>query len=271
MSKTVLITGASKGFGKETAKWFANNGWNVAATMRSPEKETELQNLPNTKVYQLDVTKDSSDAVSQIIQDFGQIDVVVNNAGYGAAGPMEQSSIEQIHKQFDVNVYGVARVMQSVLPHFRERKQGQFINISSVLGFLTMPNFSVYNASKHALEGLTETMRYELEPFGIKLNLIQPGGYATNFFESMTQGDRGINVPEYKEMEQKLGTYFQSSLESGGFGHPSEVAEAIWNAANEQNWPFRYVVGEGGQQMAEMRKNVDIETYIQNVSSTMLG
>ncbi|MEN9444063.1 MAG: hypothetical protein RIS47_953, partial [Bacteroidota bacterium] len=161
MRKTILITGASSGIGRACAIYFQQQGWQVAATMRQPEKETELTRLANVKLYQLDVqdTMSINTAIAQAIKDFGIINVVLNNAGYGARGAFEASTREQFVRQFDVNVFGIMSVTQALLPHFRENKTGIIINISSILGRTSFPFYSLYHASKWAVEGFTEGLR----------------------------------------------------------------------------------------------------------------
>lgn len=183
--KTILITGSSSGIGRATALYFATKGWNVAATMRSPQREFELAKLPNVKVYPLDVTRPETikEAVAAAISDFGGIDVVVNNAGYGGVGIFEAASQEQIERQFGTNVFGVMNVIREILPHFRERKGGTIINVTSVGGIITFPIYSVYHATKWAVEGFAESLQYELKPFNIKVKNIEPGAIKTDFYD----------------------------------------------------------------------------------------
>src|ERR1700749_5199440 len=183
MKKTVLITGASSGFGKAAVKLFHTNDWNVIATMRSPEKETELSKLSNVLISKLDVTDKQSiqNAVNEGIEKFGRIDVLVNNAGYGAMGALEASTEEQVKQQFDVNLFGLIEVTKAVLPGMRQQRSGVIINVSSVGGRITFPFASLYHATKFAVEGLTESLQYELNPLGIRLKIVEPGGYRTNF------------------------------------------------------------------------------------------
>ncbi len=145
--KTIVITGASSGIGKATARYFAEQGWQVAATMRKPENETELNQIENVSVYQLDVTDNDSiaNAAQQIISDFGSVDVVLNNAGYGLIGPFEAASNEQIRQQFDTNVFGLMEVTRAFLPHFRANQAGLFLNVSSIGGRITYPLNSLYH------------------------------------------------------------------------------------------------------------------------------
>lgn len=146
-SNTVLITGASSGIGRATAIYFQQKGWNVVATMRNPSREQELNQLPNLKCLPLDVLDESTirDALVEAIQLFGGLDVVVNNAGYGAIGPFEAASPEQVKKQFDTNVFGIMNVMREILPYFREKRSGLFINVASVGGQIAWPLYSLYH------------------------------------------------------------------------------------------------------------------------------
>ncbi|HTJ92880.1 MAG TPA: SDR family NAD(P)-dependent oxidoreductase, partial [Pararobbsia sp.] len=177
MTKSIFITGTSSGLGRYTALHFARQGWNVAATMRKPEQETELSKHERIRLFKLDVTDaaQARAATEAAIDAFGQIDVVVNNAGAGSYGPLEFAREHTIDWQFAVNVRGPINVIRAFLPHFRERKGGRFINISSFMGVTTaVPTGSLYNMSKFALEGLIEGLYYELKPFNIDLHLVEP-------------------------------------------------------------------------------------------------
>jgi NADP-dependent 3-hydroxy acid dehydrogenase YdfG len=169
MSKTVLITGCSSGFGRATAQVFSNNGWNVVATMRDVRGADDLANDHNMLVARLDVQDRSSiaEAVERAIECFGRIDALVNNAGFGLHGIFETSSPEKIQEQFDVNLFGVMNVTRALLPHFRANRGGTIVNISSGAGVFTLPLISLYCASKFALEGFSEALTYELAPLGI--------------------------------------------------------------------------------------------------------
>ena len=186
MTKTIFITGTSSGLGKLTAFHFAKRGWNVAATMRTPEKESELTAYDNIKIFKLDVTdvQQVQVATEQAIAAFGKIDVVVNNAGAGSYGPLEFAEESTIDWQFALNVRGPINVIRGFLPHFRANKGAMFINISSFMGVLTaVPTGSLYNMSKFALEGLTEGLYYELKPLNIELRLIEQGFEGEQFPE----------------------------------------------------------------------------------------
>jgi len=261
MKKTVLITGASSGFGKLTAKKFQSEGWNVVATMRSPQKEIELNNLDNVLVTELDVTKTDTiaNAIKETTDRFGTIDVLVNNAGNGIAGPMEGVSDEKIRQQFDVNLFGIINTMKGVLPLMREKKSGTIVNVASIGGRVAFPYFSIYMASKHAVEGLTDSMQYELDPFGIKLKLVEPGLFKTDFGGKSVQSDTSSpNLKDYNEANQKFyNKYFV--IEGGALddGDPNQVSDAIYDAATDNSERLRYLVGESANQILGARQQMD--------------
>lgn len=238
--QTILITGASSGIGKTTAKYFAERGWSVAATMRTPEKETELKELNNVKLYQLDVTNDDSIAktINSVIKDFGKIDVLLNNAGYGAVGVFEKATREQIQKQFDTNVFGVMNVTRQILPYFRARKGGTIINVSSMGGRLTFPLYSVYHATKWALEGWAESLQFEVRQFGIKIKNIEPGAIKTDF---MTRSMDIFKKEELKDYDRYEEITTQNTEESYKSAPDSlVVAKTIFKAANDSSYKLRY-------------------------------
>ena len=171
MANTILITGASSGIGKSTAKYFQEKGWNVVATMRNPQADTELTELENVLVTRLDVQDSDSiaRAVRLSIETFGKIDVLLNNAGYGAFGVLEATPMEKIRRQFDVNVFGLVETTKAVIPHFRAKRSGTIINVSSIGGKVTFPLGSLYHATKFAVEGLSEAMSYEMAPIGVRM------------------------------------------------------------------------------------------------------
>lgn len=256
MKKTVLITGASSGFGKVAAKLFHTNDWNVVATMRSPEKETELSKLSNIFICKLDVTDKPSiqKAVAAGIEKFGKIDVLVNNAGYGALGALEAATEEQVKQQFDVNLFGLIAVTKAVVPGMRKQRSGTIINVSSVGGRITFPFSSLYHATKFAVEGLTESMQYELNPFGIRLKIVEPGGYKTEFSgRSMTLFSvDGLN--DYQPAFDKFIAMIDHWPMSENIG---EVADAIYEAATDGTEKLRYPVGHDAVQLIETRQQMD--------------
>jgi len=176
MKKTILITGTSSGIGKATAIHFQQKGWNVIATMRTPEKETELNKLENVQLERLDVLDLESidQAIKNGISSFGKIDAIVNNAGYGAYGPLESFPRENIIKQFNTNVIGLMDVTKAIIPHFRVNKDGVIINISSIGGQITFALGSLYHGTKFAVEGISESLHYEMKEIGVKVKIVEP-------------------------------------------------------------------------------------------------
>jgi NAD(P)-dependent dehydrogenase (short-subunit alcohol dehydrogenase family) len=253
-AKTIVITGASSGIGKATARLFLDKGWNVVATMRRPEAETELKDSPRLKLLALDVQEPESAkrAVAEAIKAFGRIDVWLNNAGYGAFGPLEAGAHDQIVRQFEVNVFGLIACVQAVSPHFRERKAGVLINVSSIGGLMVVPAFSVYNATKFAVEGLSEGLWYELGIFGIKVKVIEPGAIKTDF------GGRSADVwdisgaPDYGPFMDKVkaarARYTRSS------SSPELVAEVILKAAIDPSDRMRYLAGPDARRFVPLRR-----------------
>jgi len=211
--KTVFITGCSTGIGRALVKHFQQKGWQVAATLRKPEAEKELHLLPNVRVYGLDVVDDASvrRTVEQVQRDCGGIDMVINNAGYGTFGAFETASEEQVQRQFSTNVFGTMRVIRAVLPHFRAKRSGTVVNVSSVGGFMTFPFYSLYHATKFALEGFSESLRFELKPLGITVKLLQVGGVRTDFNERSLEVFSPEGLDEYKEAHQKCLTAYRAA------------------------------------------------------------
>lgn len=248
MKKTVLITGSSSGIGKAAVKYFAEKGWNVAATMRKPEDEKGLRETPGLKLIRLDVQDEASiaEAVRQTIAAFGKIDVLVNNAGYGLIGVAEFISEADIRRQFDVNVFGVMAVTNAVLPHFRANKSGRIINVSSMGGRVTFPLFSYYHATKFAVEGYSESLNYELNPLGIDVKIIEPGGVKTDFSGRSMDMVKTDN-PDYQRLQGKLVEAF-----ADGSNIPTEaidVAKVIFRAATTTGNRMRYLVGSDARMM----------------------
>lgn len=243
MNKVILITGSSSGIGKETAKYFQSKGWKVIATMRTPEKETELTQLENVFVTELDVLKlDTIEkAVNEGIARFGKIDVLVNNAGYGAYGPLESFSREKILRQFNTNVIGLMDVTKAVLPHFRKNKDGIIINISSMGGKMTFPLGSLYHGTKFAVEGISESLRYEVEQFGGKVKIVEPGAIATDFAGRSFDFNNDENMPEYQSMVQKILTVFPTMVKNAS--PASVVSKVIYEAATDGKSKLRYIAG----------------------------
>jgi NAD(P)-dependent dehydrogenase (short-subunit alcohol dehydrogenase family) len=244
MSKTIFITGASSGFGRETAKLFQQQGWNVVASMRSPENEQELGILANVRVIRLDVQDSVSiqNAVKETMEHFGSIDVLVNNAGYGLMGVFESATPEQIQKQYAVNVFGLMNVTRAVLPQMRRQGSGTIINLSSFGGQVGLPFGSLYNSSKFAVEGFSESLSHEVAAFGISVKVIEPGGVATNFRTGMEMIKN--EVPEYNPLMGSFFGRYASTTAHLPKATADDVAQTIYDAATDEKAQLRYVIGE---------------------------
>lgn len=251
---TILITGASTGIGRACVHEFQQKGWNVAATMRSPEREQELQKLERVRLLALDVTDRASieRAVADTLTAFGQIDVVLNNAGYGLSGPFEAQTPEQIKRQFDTNVFGLMDVCRAVLPHFRQRKSGVLINVSSVGGRLGIPLYSTYHGTKWAVDGFSESLWYELRQLGISVKIIEPGAIKTDFADRSAVVADYSAMPDYKAWADKVLNNMKGRVNAGTA--PEKVAEAIYGAATDGTGRLRYIVGPDAQSALFIRR-----------------
>jgi NADP-dependent 3-hydroxy acid dehydrogenase YdfG len=247
MAKTVLITGASSGIGEATVRQFQGEGWNVAATMRSPQKlaqdSTSITQLDRVICPKLDVSDVDSiqGAVAQTLDAFGQIDVLVNNAGYALLGPFEATDPEQIRQQFDTNVFGLMAVTRAVLPHFRDRNAGTLINVASIGGRMAFPLYSSYHATKWAVEGFSESLQYELEEFNIRVKIIEPGPIKTDFYGRSEAIAQKAGLTAYDGIVQKVTPNLKKA---GQGGSPPEVtAKIIYTAATDGSQKLRYPAG----------------------------
>jgi len=264
--KVAIVTGSSSGIGYETALILARNGFRTFASMRNLEKGKTISDIAAKEelelhTVKLDVTDERSvtDAIKTIKADAGRIDVLVNNAGYGLAGSLEDLSMSEIKAQFETNVFGLIRVTQAVLPTMREQKSGIIVNISSIGGKVAIPLQSPYHSTKFAVEGLSESIAYDLEPFGIKVVIIEPGAIKTNFETGMVVAQNAQNPksPYYNTM-QKLQSSINSHFKNGTT--PAKVAEVILNAITTPNPNLRYTVGEDAAMIAQKRKDLtDLE------------
>ena len=256
MKKTVFITGASSGFGKESVRLFHEKGWNVVATMRSPETERELTGLSGVLVTKLDVTDETTiaSAIKAALGAFGQIDVLVNNAGYGALGALEAASDEEIRRQLEVNFFGLIAVTRAVLPGMRAHRSGVIVNVSSMGGRITFPFSTLYHATKFAVEGLTESLQYELNPIGIRTKIIEPGGYKTEFAGRSLSAFGAGNLTDYQQSWDR----FTAKLGEWSFSENiREVADVIYQAATDGSDQLRYPVGQDAVQLLQLRQQMD--------------
>lgn len=267
ISKKILITGSSSGIGKETAKLFQSKGWNVVATMRNPEKETELSQLENVSVTQLDVLNIETiqNTIKEAISKFGKIDVLLNNAGYGAYGPLEAFSREKIYRQFNTNVLGLLDVTKEILPHFRSNKGGIIINISSIGGKMTFPLGTLYHGTKFAVEGISEALNYEMEAFGGKVKIIEPGMIATDFGGRSFDFNNDETMIEYQKIVGSLMNALP--VMSQNASPASVVANVIFEAATDGTNQLRYTAGEDAKLLISNRKQYDDETFIGGIKS----
>jgi len=272
MNKTIFITGASSGIGQATALYFANEGWNVVATMRSPEKQDILQNTDNVLVLPLDVenTRDIQSIIDKAISKFGTIDVLLNNAGFGQHGLFEATTAEQIQRQFAVNFFGTLEVTRAMLPYFRKQKCGSIITITSGVGRVTVPLVSTYAASKFALEGFFESLSFELASQNIKVKIIEPGNIATNF-EQTTKANFATDesLTDYSEYLQEMDEVFKS-IYSGGGSTTKDVAAAIFKAATDNTSVLRYVIGSDLQPLIDIRNGGTDEAYMNVLRNTFV-
>jgi len=256
MKNTILITGASSGFGRAAVQLFHQQGWNVVATMRSPDKDRALSGLENVLVVRLDVTDPESiqETIAGAVARFGRIDVLVNNAGYGTLGALEAASSEVIRRQVDTNLIGLIQVTQSVLPVMRQQRSGTIINVSSVGGRVTFPFSSLYHATKFAVEGLTESLQYELNPLGIRLKIVEPGGYKTDFVSRSMDYYGAGDISDYQEAFDRFAAKLETWPLSENIG---EVAGAIFAAATDDSEQLRYQTDAHGKQLLEARGQMD--------------
>ena len=262
MSNTILITGSSSGIGKTTARYFQEKGWNVVATMRTPEKDTELSELDNVLVARLDVQDPASiaRAVQLGIETFGKIDVLLNNAGYGAFGVLEATPMEKIRRQFDVNVIGLLETTKAIIPHFRANRSGIIINISSIGGRMTFPLGSLYHGTKFAVEGLSEALSFEMGTIGVKVKLIEPGVIKTDFAGRSFDFSNDQALEEYQSIVGKLSGRMERVAESGSDARV--VAEVIYGAATDCTSQLRYTAGDDAKEILASRKAEDDETFL---------
>jgi short-subunit dehydrogenase len=262
--KVAIVTGSSSGIGFETSLTLARNGFHTYATMRNMrgEKSTLLteaaknENL-QLRAIELDVDNDRSviDAINTIVVERGRIDVLINNAGYALGGALEDSSMDEIKAQFETNFFGAVRATKAVLPVMRRQGAGKIVNITSMGGRIAIPLSSSYHGTKFALEGLSESIRYELEPFGIKVILIEPGAVGSNFWKNIkiAKSSSDSNSPYTQFGNKILKAYKQ--MEQNTIS-PSVVAKTILDAVTSNNPQLRYVVGEDAAKTLEARKNM---------------
>jgi len=272
--KVALVTGSSSGIGYETALLLARNGFDTFATMRNMNKSKEItevskrENLP-LRVMQLDVNNDRSvaDAINNILNEKKSIEVVVNNAGYGLMGSVEDSSLDEIKAQFETNFFGAIRVIKEVIPIMRKQRSGTIVNVSSVAGRIGFPMGSAYVSSKFALEGLSESMSYELKQFGIKIVLIEPGVINTNFAFVTPKKALEANS-SYSQLMNKLEENLFSTIANGT--PPKDVANVILHSITKESPEHRYLVGNDAVELINARKNSTDEEFEKMIVANLL-
>lgn len=266
--KVAVVTGSSTGIGYETSLILSRNGFLTYATMRNLNKSENIksvatkENLP-IQIRQLDVTDEVSvtNAIQAISSEAGRIDVLVNNAGYGLTGAFEDLSIDEIKAQYETNVFGLIRTTQAVLPIMRRQRSGTIVNISSGAGRFGFPSSSAYVSTKFAVEGLSESMSYELEPFGIRVVIVEPGVIRTNFLDGVVvaKKSKDQNSP-YSQMMQKVTTGFDEMMKNAS--SPDVVAKVVLNAIRDKNPSLRYLAGSDVEKwLGGKRKVADEELY----------
>jgi len=267
--RIAVITGSSSGIGFETSLLLAKSGFYTYATVHKLEGEGSRQIIDIAKkeklpleVVQLDVNSDESvtDTINSIVKKHNRIDVIVNNAGYALGGALEETSMDEIRKQFETNFFGAVRVMRAAIPFMRSQRSGKIINITSMGGRISIPLSTFYHGSKFALEGVSESLQYELEPFGIKMILIEPGAVGSNFWKSIkiANGATSPNSP-YTQLADNMSKTFKKMEENAM--HPSEVAKTILDVVTSDDPQLRYVVGNDATKIIEARQNMSDKEF----------
>jgi len=270
MDKIALVTGSSSGIGFETSLALARNGFHTFATMRDLTKDKKIKEIIEKEdlhidILELDVDNEESvnQAIKTILEKKGQIDVLVNNAGYGMWGTVEDVSIDEFKEQFETNFFSIIRLIQKIAPIMRKQGSGNIVNISSVAGRIGFPVSPAYISSKFALEGLSESLRFELMPFGINVIIIEPGVIKTNFFDSMKLSEKSQQDSTYKEITDKVISGVKMMAEMGT--HPKEVADVVIKTLGEEKPLPRYVIGNDAMMFLEAKKmktDIEFENYL---------
>ena len=284
LNKVWFITGSNSGFGRSLTEAVLAKGYKVVATTRHPEEIEDLvKQYPDTvKAVTLDITKSEEikSAIDTALSTFGQIDVLVNNAGFGTLGAVEEISEDKARYQFEVNCFGTLNLTKALLPHFRQRKSGHILNVSSVGGFTSFPGTGIYCATKFAIEGYSEALAKEITPLGIKLTLVEPGAFRTDFAgDSLATPENTID--DYEETAHKFVKMLEetSGEESGD---PDKAAQAMIKVVESDNPPMRLVLGEDAlkatrQKIETFQKELDrwekvtLSTSFEDAKTTSLG
>jgi NAD(P)-dependent dehydrogenase (short-subunit alcohol dehydrogenase family) len=275
--KVAVVTGASTGIGYETSLMLARNGFLTYATMRNLNKSENIKLIATKEkipihIKQLDVTDDASvkDAVQTILSEIGRIDVLVNNAGYVLSGAFEDLTMDEIKAQYETNVFGLIRTTQAVLPTMRNQKSGIIVNISSAGGRFGYPSGSAFVSTKFAVEGLSESMSYELEPFGIKVVVVEPGVIRTNIFNSVVVAKKSQdpNSP-YSQIMQKMATGFEEMLKNTS-SSADLVAKVVLSAVTNENSNLRYLAGKDVETWLDGKRNMSDEEFYKMMKQNLM-
>jgi len=267
MARVAVVTGSSSGIGFEIALILARNGFQTYATMRNLAKSENIKSIASKEklpihIEQLDVIDNNSvtNAIQAIVSKADRIDVLVNNAGYALAGAFEDLAIEEIKAQYETNFFGLIRTTQAVLPIMRKQKSGTIVNISSGAGRFGYPTGSAYVSTKFAVEGLSESMAYELEPLGIKVILVEPGVIKTNIANGMVIAKKSQNSNSpYSQIMQKMSTSFEHMLENAS--SPDLVAKVVLQAVTSENPSLRYLAGKDVEMWVEAKRNMSDDEF----------
>ena len=300
-----LVTGSSTGIGFETSLFLARNGFYTYATMRDTRKSDNIEKIANNenlplKVLSMDVDNNDSvrNAIHKIIDEKKKIDILINNAGYGLFGALEEISIDEAKKQFETNLFGAMRTIKEVLPTMRKQRNGIIINVTSIAGIVGIPAECIYVSTKFALEGLSESISYELQPYGIKVIIIEPGVINTNFVPNikfsnktddkslqtlMKQEEKSEINYSNTDIKKKNSPYYSNTIDTflshyfsamNNAPSPKEVAtvilEAIKNASNSSEYLFRHTVGEDAKTFAQAKKNMSDSQLHEFISNKLL-
>ncbi|MGJ7458922.1 SDR family oxidoreductase [Halomonas sp. RA08-2] len=273
MNKTVLITGATSGMGKATALLLAQHGYSVYAGVRNSSQEL-MEEAEKLGVQLNAVTLDVQDttsiqaAVQHVMDKEGKIDALVNNAGFGLLATLEEGTDEEIFKQFDVNVFGLIKMTREVLPHMREARSGVIINISSFLGKMGLPLLSHYNASKYAVEGITDSLRFEVAPFGIRVHSILAGLFGTNFVKKglVANSKTTADSSPYRGLVSHFVPIVAKAINEGP--DPLPIAQAVKHVIEDGDSDIAIEVGKEAEQFVPMRKRMDDKTFEEKVKET---
>jgi short-subunit dehydrogenase len=272
--KTVLVTGCSSGIGYATCLMFARNNFATYGSARDLSKAERIQEITNReklplKIIRLDVNEDESIriAIQEIISDSGRIDILINNAGYGMFGPIEEISIEEIKEQFETNFFGTIRLIKAIVPIMRKQRNGTIVNISSMVGRFGVPLNAAYVSSKFALEGLSESISFELQEFGIKVILVEPGVIQTDFFQNLKIRGNDTKSRYYKLMDKRIA--FLKGAMKNSVSSSDQVANTILHAVNSRDPDMRYVIGNDATNSIHMRNSLSDREFMKWIKDGM--